>query len=179
MPKSQITPAQRQAVARSIEAVMQQAERDAHLVGQFLLSQGYRPKRGACEGPGQATKPSPVTIAASTFLLDLAAALRIACWEQQGIKPGLPETVPDSTAALNATLTAASDALEDRTALQPVLNRQVLRLWLKHFARQGSHQLGADVVMTPADVDKDALLDIFAPLLWHHRHLTNTSEDIA
>jgi len=150
MPKSQITPAQRQAVARCAEAVIHQAERDADLVGRFLLSHGYQPTTSTGERGDAPPRESPASIAASSFLLDLAAVLRIWCWEQQGIKSRLPDALPDSTAALGATLAAASDVSNDRGALQPMLHRRVLQTWLKHFARQGSHQLGADVVMTPA-----------------------------
>jgi len=178
MPYPQISSDQRQAIARSVEAVIQQAARDADLVGQFLLSHGYQPTGGRGDAPNQAAQPSPAMNGASMLLLNLAAALRIARWERQSIKSRLPETLPDSTVALKATLAATNAAPDDRAAPRPALHQQVFTIWLKHFSRQGSQQLGTDVLMNPADVNPDALLDTLADLLWQHRHLTNTSEDI-
>lgn len=139
-----------------VQAVTYEAERDADLVGGFLRDLGI-----------SATPKKPIALPAS-FLLDLAAALRILSWETVGLNPQHIAGLPSARSALRDVLSSLL-AYGNRSGTDPStsLRVRVMQAFVERFAWCGGIELDADVVLS--ETDNDALLDALADYLWAHR----------
>jgi hypothetical protein len=143
-----------------IRAVVQDAERDADLVGAFLDETGLAPS-------GRRPQDAPLALPAE-FLLGLGAALRLSLWEQQGVRVHLDHGLPPARQALIDVLHTATGQAEAEAAERArSLAGRVLALAAEHLAWNGRVELGADVVLGAAD--QGLLLEALADYLWAHR----------
>jgi hypothetical protein len=142
-----------------VNAVAASAARDADAVGLFLRELGL-----------SATPEQPRRLPVS-FLLHLAAALRLLAWETQGFcfhhAAGLP--------AARQAIHDAFRTLHDPDAHPSELCVSVLRLTLERFAWNGPRDLQTDIALD--DLSDEAALDVLAEFLWASRHLATPMED--
>jgi hypothetical protein len=150
-------------VERFLGAWILQAQRDAQLVARVLEGMGIIPKIGR-------RMKRPVVLP-RLFLLELAAAIRIALWERMGTAEAALAELPSSHDALEYVCTAVLDQLAagSHAEPEPRLSRQVMIVWLRHFALNGLNDLGVDVVFS-GTCPPDAL-ELIADFLWRFRHL--------
>ncbi|QDU01716.1 hypothetical protein V6x_13980 [Gimesia chilikensis] len=166
---------QREMVTRFLEGVIRDAEYMADLTGRFLQAQGYRPKRRSKQ-PGCA-KEVP-TGPAADFLLNLAASLRIAVWENAGLTDWLPNPLPPSRESYRATLSQFVESRDgDRLENTRSLALQVFRTYHEQFAHTSRAELNTDVLLQCDGATEDELLDALADLLWENRHLASGEEE--
>jgi hypothetical protein len=143
------------------EAVIRIAIYHADLVGHFLKHIGFLPPK----------RKEPIYLPPE-FLVELAAILHLAMWEQGELRDSLPADLPPASKALAALADRAAAKVpqfsgEPEAAL---LLRRVLAIWLSRMAWHGPHRLGADVIVTGTDEDQFATL--IAEFLWKHRQTT-------
>ncbi len=153
---------------RVIEATIRDAHHAADLVTVALREAGYKSAKRRKDSEEKAAE-GPMIHKAKVMLLNLGATLRIAEWERAGVKSCLPATLPDSLEALGEII--PDDGVKLDTS-QP-FSVAVLKTLLTRFTLSGRAELGADVLLECAGLDKDELLDALADLLWQHRHLAN------
>ncbi len=143
--------------AEFIEAIIRQALLDADRVAWFLIQR---------RSVGDQLVPPP-NLWSGRFLLELAGALRLACWEQLGIWVHRAAGLPTAHQALIEVLQSpGSDPISTGSA---TLSSQVFILWIRHFAWSSLAALDADLILV-GDVEEDRLLDSIADLLWSQRH---------
>ncbi|NLS97463.1 MAG: hypothetical protein GXX96_35430 [Planctomycetaceae bacterium] len=104
----------------------------------------------------------------AAFLLELAAVLELALWEQQDLRRHIDVDLPTYRQAADHLAARCSKGPEEFADLQAAqLSLQVLRVWAEHFAWDAPDLLGAEVVLS--DVDDD-YLDLLARFVWTHRN---------
>jgi len=96
-------------------------------------------------------------------MLELAAALRIYFWEQDGFFLPLSLGLPDGDTAVGQVLRS----LNDKEFTSRELFSAVSRLCNEKLAWTGPADLGAEVVVE--DADEEILLEALAGFLWAHR----------
>lgn len=155
-------------VATVIESVILLAQRDAVVVGDFLVRLRA------------ATKSSERQQPVRTFLevgLGLAAIAQIWLWERAGLRPHLH--VVDLPPAEEAWKELAEPETDDlapysRSNAGSRLLKQVVGAFLTHCALAAPDELGVDIVMDGSF--DESLLEEFVDFVWRHRHLM-TLED--
>jgi hypothetical protein len=140
-----------------LQAVVRNAERDAHLVGRFLTGMANRP---GCEWLANRPLRLPAHL-----LLGLAAGLRLGFWEHQGFHVHRDAGLPPAREVLHEVFALAYDP-EGPARMVPLVVR-VNGLARDSFAWAGRLELNADVVLGP--VDDDATLEALADFLWNCR----------
>jgi hypothetical protein len=167
---------ERRTVENFLEAVIRDAYYMADLTAAFLKSQGFRPRRKhgrtscvLCEG-------SPASTRVQGFLLNLAAALRIAAWERAGLQPDLPADLPNSAEAFQNVVPAEVPNDQEDAPFMPALYAKVLQTWLQRFSRSSRAALNADIMLPVKAVSEDELLDGLAEFLLANRHLADIQE---
>ena len=168
---------QRGAAVRFIEAVIRDANFMADLTAAFLKAQGFhRVTRTNQSGDGLPAD-GPIARQAENFLLNLAAALRLARWEQSALRLYLPSSLPSSKEAFrNLVLPVEREPPPDGRKRATSLSLDVFRTWVERFCRGGQAELGSDVVLKSSGLSAEALLDALADFLWDHRHLGRLEE---
>jgi hypothetical protein len=142
-------------MVRSVQAY---ALDDADLVGTFL--------RDVCGLP--ATPDHPVRLPAD-FLTELAAALRLFTWESAGFDLGQVAAVPEPRTAL-LDLFRRAMATDDGSPAnwsRDELSARVIAAYAERFAWPARSELGAEVVLGPAD--QENVLEAVADFLWQIR----------
>jgi hypothetical protein len=143
--------------AELVAGVAREAEADARRVCLFLGVAGV-----------SATPDRPVHLPAG-FLLDLAAALRLLCWEQAGLQPQSLGNLPDARHAIREVFGSATNPpREGESRRTDSLALRVVTAYIAHFAWEARVELGADVIL--GEADEDAVLEALADFLWEHRH---------
>lgn len=142
-----------------VNAVTAAAERDADAVGFFLRELGLA-------GNPQQPRKLP-----ASFLLHLAAALRLSVWETQGFAFHQDAGLPPARQAISDAFHALADANANPTELCIA----VLRLSLERFAWNRPRHWNADIALD--DLNDEAALDLLAEFLWTHRHVATSKED--
>jgi hypothetical protein len=130
-----------------VKALVCEAERDAVLVGEFLIA---RLKRPIC--------------LPKMFLLDLAAVLRMMEWERVGINLHLQAGLPCGSQALDDLMAAAVGHAGPGAEYLKTLRYRLAVLFFQSFAWVAGIELGADVTLEPAD--GDVFLEGLADFLW-------------
>jgi len=157
--------------------VIRDAEFMADLTAAFLRAQGYRPRRRSVGSADALSLETPVVRQAKGFLLNLAAALRLARWEHSGLRPHLPGSLTSAAEAFRNLVPPRDDVTDpDEAETIPPLSREVFRTWVERFCRTGQTSIGADVVLKQDSVSESDLLDSLADFLWEHRHLALSEE---
>lgn len=142
------------------------AERVAHLVGDFLVAAGMAAPDGA--GRIQGCKLP------AAFLLEVAGLVILDEWESLGITPHLPLRLPTCSAAELALLQRLERGPQEFISLERAfLWHMVNDVWCSCFAWGGKELLCAPCVIS--GVASDEMLDVIAEFLWRNRHST-TSE---
>lgn len=145
------------------EAAARRAEKMAQRTGEFLHSLGLAP-----------TKPSDEPIfLPGEFLLELAAILQRADWEESGLADSIGEGLSpalDDLRPLLDRLIHCPDSFRggDAGVENARLSQQTLRLWLQRCAWTGSELMESDIAI--GDLDDDELVERLAKVLWEHRH---------
>ena len=142
-----------------LTAVALDATCDADHVGLFL---SYLRIRG--------TPVRPIFLPRE-FLLQLAAALRLLCWEAQGFFFHRDAGLPDAQEAIRDAFRSLADHHEERTDI----SKKVLRLFIDRFAWNGQRDLGAAIALD--DLADDAALDALAEFFWAVRHAGCATDD--
>jgi hypothetical protein len=106
-------------------------------------------------------------------LLDLAAALRLLGWEQDGVPLPRSAGLPSALEALREVFRALADPPPSTPAppRRPLISR-VLAAFVDHFAWGGRRDLDADVLLGEAEdlaALEDELVGALAEFLWAHR----------
>ena len=169
--------AESQVGERFIEGVIRDAHFMADLTAAFLNAHGFHPSEPS---PPEPLLPAddPLVRQAQTVLLNLAAAIRIARWEQAGLKELLPAELPSATEAFRSVLPAeVGDENGTGPTVTSALSRKVFRVSLERFSNAGLRTIGTDMLLPTHAVSEDELLDALADLLWENRYL-RTSGDI-
>ena len=157
----------------TIEAATRRAEEMAQRTGEFLRALGWAPP-----------KPTdPPMYLPGEFLLELAAILQRADWQESGLADSIDEELPpalDDLRQLLDRLVQRPDSFQSGNsgAENARQSRETLRLWLQRFAWTGPELLDCDVML--GDLGDDELVERLAEVLWAHRHdfATNSSGDI-
>jgi hypothetical protein len=159
-PPVTLAPADRPA-ADLIASIIQDAGFMAELTVHYLDRLGLlpAPKRRVTD---------PVALPGE-FLLELAAALRLALWERAGLRDRLDPGLPPAAQAL-ADLFARFGPTPRGARAEgggAALSGRVFRTTLRRLARDGRSELNADIVLeAPAD---EWALEALADYLWAHR----------
>jgi hypothetical protein len=145
--------------AELIEGTSLEAERDAERVFVFLSS--------FCEAfdelhPELEVRNKWKSMFPARFLLELAAALRIIEWEQDGLTTPAMQ-LPQGWDALYEVL--LDMARTDGTA---TLSLMVGRVFADYFAWNARSHIGGSIALD--DLDDDQLADRIASFLWEHRN---------
>ena len=127
------------AIAELTECVIREADLMASLTIAFIDRTGVFPPERRLE--------RPVALPA-TFLLELAAVLRIAVWECHGLRAQLPSDLPTAEYAYADLLDRAAHRPESFSSdlISPPLHRRVMDVTLRYFAWNGRRDWGADVL---------------------------------
>jgi hypothetical protein len=149
-----------------LEGFLSNAQYMADLVGAFL--EGHR-----LVPPPEQRRNQPVVLPAG-FLLDLGAALRLACWEHEGLRDYLPADLPSAQPSLDRLLESLRTGQEDPETPSAALLRQVLLTWFTCFAWSCLEELGADVLL--AQADDEQVLQQLADFLWRQRPTARPEE---
>jgi hypothetical protein len=169
--------AERRSVERYLVAVTRDAQYMADTVADFLEAQGIRPRQNrsgdSCALPQKGETTTPV----HAFLLNLAAALRIAMWERAGLRSELPADLPSSREAFQNLVPAESFHSSTGSSATPALAQTVFRTWLEQFSRSSRATLGTDVLLDAAGLSEDELLDALADFLYENRNLADMKEE--
>ena len=158
----------------------------ADMTAAFLKAYGHQPSRKRADTQGlllkaDPSKMSPIMLQAHGFLLNLAAALRIASWERAGLRSELPADLPTADEAFQRLWPYEISTTPESGAIIPELAAQVFQAWLHLFSRSSRASLGTDIVLpihAVAEV-KDKLLDALADILFENRHLADMKENIS
>jgi hypothetical protein len=169
--------------AGAVQAVIYDAHYMADLVTAFLKTQGYRPLK-TCAGSvagevccDSTSENSSVIRRAKTFLLNLAAALRLAQWERGRLRPSLPADLPIAIEAFrNAVPPEIDGPAEPAHSIMSELSLQVFRTCHQRLSWSSRATLGIDVLLPTQAPSEDELLDGLADLLWNNRHLAKPEE---
>jgi hypothetical protein len=137
-----------------IRAAAEEGARDADNVHRFLGYLGLTPPPG-----GVRYFPRP-------FLLNLAAALRLVCWEAASIDVHLKAGLPRALEALKRVTLEAADK-NSPLRQDAWLARAVFMLTVERFAWAGPRELKADVLLEVPD--EATLVRAMADFLWRHR----------
>lgn len=141
-----------------LDAVRNEAAIDAERVIAFLDSFSNEARK---HHPGVPLSCGWRTNVSRTFLLELAAALRIFDWERQGIvHPRM--NLPAAHSQLLPILQTMGQL--DR---EPTLSRQCLQVFYDHFVWQVRQNIHASIALDELD---DELVGSIAQFLWNHRH---------
>jgi len=116
-------------------------------------------------------KPLPLP---TEFLLELSAVIRIAMWQRSAVIAERLPDFPPSEELLDELITRlfrepASFSCDPSSCPAP-LHKQVVSWWSRNCSWSAAPLLGADILV--GAIDKDALLDALAAVLWRHRDLT-------
>jgi hypothetical protein len=147
----------------TVDAAARHAERMAQKTGEFLRNLGLAQTTGA--------DSSPVCFPAE-FLLELAAIIQRADWEEKGLTDSIgecPSNVINELRQLLDRLVGESDCFRsgDAAIEGARLSRATLRVWLERFAWNAPELLQAEVAL--GNMDEDAFIDQLAEFLWRHR----------
>jgi hypothetical protein len=139
-----------------VEATAREAARDADRVGRLLHELGFVP-----------SPDRPVRLPA-TFLLNLAAAVRMRDWELGGLHVHLSAGLPDAEHAIIDAfgLLAPKSGAEPRHSVE--LSRKVVALFADRFAWLGRRDWDAAFALDA--LDEESAVDALAELLWSRRH---------
>jgi hypothetical protein len=172
-----VTQAEQRAVLRFLEVIVRDAFYMADLTSAFLKAHGFRARK-SCAGSKQVSaEDTPQARRAKGFLLNLAAALRVASWDRAGFRPSLPADLPTwSEAVKNAVPPETPDIANNSVATTTDLPARVFRTWLQRFSRSSRATLNTDVLLSTKGVSEDDLLDALAELLWANRRLADVKE---
>jgi len=118
------------------------------------------------------TPQQPLKLPAS-FLLHLAATLRLSAWETQGFSFHLDAGLPPAHQAIGDALHVFADA----NANPAQLCIAVMRLSLERFAWNGLRDWNADIALD--DLGDDQALDVLAEFLWANRPVATTNRPVA
>ena len=163
--------------ARAVEAVVCEAHYMADLTVAFLRGAGYRPRRNRKKSGAAEPEDSGSIGQAKGFLLNLAAAIRIAVWEHAGFRPHLPSDVHSlSEASRHLIPPPSNEPAADTSSTVPELARTVFRVQAQQFLHSGRKELGTDVLLPLQAPSEDELLEGLADLLWNNRHLVEAEE---
>jgi hypothetical protein len=139
----------------AMEAVVQHAHRIADLTAATLDATGLFPE-----------KPTYWPVG---FLLELGAVLELGLWERQGLRGYLNTDLPTFAEAAAALATRATKGPQEFAGPRAApLSSRVFHIWMEQFAWQGSHMLGAEIVL--GQLDEDQFADVLADFVWQHRH---------
>ena len=112
--------------------------------------------------------PSGTPLPAS-FVLGLAAALRVKTWERQGIFIHFEAGLPDSRRLLVDLFTRLfTSAVDDLKAFGFGLWYWVLELATSRLAWSGASEIGSDILV--GDVNEEMFVETLANFLWANRH---------
>jgi hypothetical protein len=137
------------------DAVRLQAELDADRVGRLLTQDRIDRDKGPISVP-------------EWLLFELAAALRLAQWEKDGISVHVEAGLPCARQALAGIYQALLDQLKRAQFCHDTpLLFQVNALFAERFAWRSRADLDADLLL--GGVDEDELVEVLARLLWIHR----------
>lgn len=154
-----LPPSSAEIPADLIGAAVREGERDADRVAYFLDALGLARR--------QASDP-PLRLPAG-FVLDLAAGLRLLCWEQSGLLSHLDAGLPPACEALRAAFRGLTEpGIPDTDPTSGALMPRVWALLIERCAWNGRVELDADLVL--GDVEEDAFADALADFVWTHRH---------
>jgi hypothetical protein len=146
-----------------IEAVTGFASQSATLAYNYFCSVGYRKKRS----------PTP---ASPQLLLEVAAIMQIATWEQAGLRHLIADELPEAAEALALLVQRIREApkayLQSNSGDE--LSHRVLRTFLTRFSRSAYTELNVDMAVV-GSLDQSAL-ESLADFLWEHRHLLEQDE---
>ncbi len=138
-----------------LASVVARAQADADAVIRFLRAADPAPPPGEVRG----YPPS--------FLLDLAAGLRLASWERTGLTIQFNADLPNSLEATRNAFRILAES--DPGPGNPRLIDRLEHLALKRLAWAGPGTIRADVAFgTP---DEDALVDALAKIFWERRRV--------
>ncbi|MGD0463885.1 MAG: hypothetical protein ABSB74_15470 [Tepidisphaeraceae bacterium] len=134
-------------------AIVRQAESDADAVIRLLDVSGI--PRGT---------PMP-----SSFLLGLAAALRVNTWEDQGIFSHCEAGLPDARHLLVDLFRRVFECgVDELKVFGYGLCYWVLELATSRLAWSGASVIGADIII--GEVDEDMFVETLAQFVWANRH---------
>ena len=159
-----------------IKAVVCNACYMADMTAAFLKAQGFRPRKKAARCSVGLVEDSPEVRRVNAFLMNLAAALRIALWERAGFRRALPADLPSSSEAFRNVVPPEVAGTAGDAPVIPELYTKVFRTWLEQFSRSSQAALSTDVLLAVKGVSEDKLLDALADLVWENRHLANAKE---
>jgi hypothetical protein len=145
------------------ECIVHEAGHMADLTIRFLDDTGLFP-------PEQ-RRERPVALPAE-LLLELAAVLRIAIWERDGLLDPVAVGLPHARDAYDELMERAAHRPDSFSSvvISPPLHRKVMWVVLRQLAWNGRRDLGADVVLGRTDGDGEAELEAMAEFLWARRH---------
>jgi hypothetical protein len=151
-------------VIEGVLAIVREADLQARLVANFLLSNGIKPHHGKTDGDTQAMPVGP----AADFLLTLGAGLRLLMWEQTDIKAEMDEDLPDGTTVI-ASAAALIDNSESAGSRAHQLTLQIVRAAFRHLSRAANSELRTDIVI-PRRIDGAVMRQRLAQFLFAHRN---------
>ncbi|WP_233200213.1 hypothetical protein [Blastopirellula marina] len=138
-----------------VNAVARQAELQAELTVESLQTIGFEPG-GELHLPG-------------AFLLELGAVTTLKLWELGAQMAHLPESVPRFEAAREALIERCQGGREAFADITDTpLSKQLLRVYIDHFAWEAPERLDAVLLLNTAQ--EDDFVDCLAEFLWNNRH---------
>jgi hypothetical protein len=143
-----------------LEAFIRLAHADAEHVAGFL-KRWLKPLRLGRDTPFPAE-----------FLLELAAIVRIAAWQQAGLAADLGTFPPAQELLENLIRQFLADPMSfelEAPAVRRGLGSQVVSTWIARCAWKGPSETGADVWL--GEIDEGLLLELMADFLYEIRNL--------
>jgi hypothetical protein len=151
-------------VSQVVECFVREAEYMARLTIRFIDHTGIF--------PADQRRERPVALPAE-FLLELAAVLRIAIWERNGLRVRIAADLPLAEDSYFELVERAAHRPESFSSeiVSPPLHRRVMQAVLSQLAWNGRRDLDADVLLgRPDAADDDNALEAMAEFLWARRH---------
>jgi len=103
----------------------------------------------------------------------------LAVWEQAGFRSQLPADLPSADDALANAVPKDGDCSVSPHSLATLpLYQRVMCAGHRCFARRAKSELGIDVLLPPAGLSQEDLLDAVADLLWEHRHVPESEGNV-
>ncbi len=141
-------------------------ERGAYMVHDFLNRRGFT-----------ATPEKPSEMPRELYL-ELWGILQIAAWEEAGLRPFLPEDLPDAKSAYESFVDRFLGDPEaySRGATGCELSKRVTEAWSLKLDGAALDFLQIDVAVTGQL--PDVTLEQIAEMAWKHRHLGRSGENV-